>query len=125
MSELGSIGAYLQKIREERKISIIEISEKTKIRQQYLDAIEQGDKTELPDEVYVRGFLRSYAKALSLDPEDVIIRYDNSEREIERDSEQLSRLERRKAARRRKRIRFVISIIVFIIVGGILYYCLI
>lgn len=56
MKELGDL---LRQAREEQQMTIEEISEKTKIRTAYLEAIEAGDQSALPDEVYVRGFCGS------------------------------------------------------------------
>lgn len=67
-----TLGEKLKKIREEAGISLAEIATYTKIKQSYLEKIEAGDFEKLPFDVYVKGFLRSYAKYLDLDAEKVI-----------------------------------------------------
>lgn len=76
-----TLGERFRKIRSERRISLMEVSRATKIRVRYLEAIEEGEYDKLPAEVYVRGFLRSYASYLVV-PEDAILRLYERERNI-------------------------------------------
>lgn len=50
-------------------------SEATKVRESYLAALEQEEFSSLGSHVYVRGFLRSYATYLRLDPEPLLEAY--------------------------------------------------
>ncbi len=70
-----SIGEVLRQAREARGISLAEAEEATKVRQKFLQALEQDDFQRLPGEVYRRGFLKSYAIYLGLDPEPLLARY--------------------------------------------------
>ncbi len=70
-----SIGEILRQAREARGISLAEAEEATKVRQKFLEALEQDDFQRLPGEVYRRGFLKSYAIYLGLDPEPLLARY--------------------------------------------------
>jgi len=72
-----SFGRYLMSIRLEKGISLEEISNETKIRVENLLLIEKEDLARLP-EVYVKGFLRAYAKALGADEEEAVRRYESS-----------------------------------------------
>lgn len=69
MSETNAVtfGRYLRSIRLNKHIRIEEVSRKTKIRIETLNAIEQEDFTNLPAEVYVKGFIRAYAKFIGAD----------------------------------------------------------
>jgi cytoskeletal protein RodZ len=71
-----TLGEKLKKMREELCISKAEISKATKIRNVYLEKIEQGKFDELPADVYVRGFLKSYAGYIGLDPAEVVRQYE-------------------------------------------------
>ena len=62
-----SFGRYLQAIRLEKKISLEQVSQQTRIGLGNLLLLEQEDHEQLPAEVYVKGFLRSYAKAVGAD----------------------------------------------------------
>ena len=72
-----SFGRYLQDTRLEKKISLEQVSQQTRIGLGNLLLIEQEDHEQLPAEVYVKGFLRSYAKAVGADGDEVIRRYES------------------------------------------------
>lgn len=72
---MEELGRELKAVREEKGISLDEISRETKISRRHLEAIEAGDFDKLPGPVYARAFLRHYAKAVGLDPEYVIEQY--------------------------------------------------
>lgn len=61
-----TLGERMKKIREERRLSLVEISKHTKIQVKYLEYIEDGVYAKLPADVYVKGFLRSYAIFMGL-----------------------------------------------------------
>lgn len=61
------IGSTLRAEREKKGLTIAEIEKETSIRGRYLEALEQGKYDELPNEVYVKGFIRNYAEYLGLD----------------------------------------------------------
>ena len=65
--QLKEIGAYLGQVRQEKSIRIEEIAAKTMIRQRFLEALEEGRFEDLPEPIYVQGFIRRYADALGLD----------------------------------------------------------
>ena len=70
-----SFGRYLQSIRIEKGISLKAVSQETRIRLETLHFIEEEDHQRLPDEVYVKGFLRAYAKAIGADGDEAVQRY--------------------------------------------------
>jgi cytoskeleton protein RodZ len=63
----GKIGLVLERARKDRGLSLEEAERATKIRKRYLIGLEQDDYTVLPDAVYARGFLKTYANFLGLD----------------------------------------------------------
>ena len=63
-------------IRKEKKITISDISKNTKIQEKYIDSIENGEFDTLP-KVYIRLFLKSYSIALGLNPDKIIIDYED------------------------------------------------
>lgn len=72
MSQDTITGADLCKIRKELGISLEKIAEETNIRISMLRAIEEDDFDSFPPMVYLKGFLKSYARYLQVD-EHVII----------------------------------------------------
>lgn len=77
---MESIGKYLKKRREVRAMSMEEISRATRIPLASLERLESDRFDDLPGEVFVRGFLKSYARAVGLPVDDVMARYSASRR---------------------------------------------
>ncbi len=71
-----TLGERMKKIRDERRLSLAEISKSTKIQAKYLEYIEKGEYMKLPADVYVRGFLRSYAVFMGLNEKMLIKQYE-------------------------------------------------
>ncbi|GAB7054052.1 MULTISPECIES: helix-turn-helix domain-containing protein [Paenibacillus] len=74
---MSDLGQMLKKARLENKISLDDLQETTKIRKRYLEAIEDGNYKVLPGNFYVRAFIKSYAEAVGLDPNEVLKLYQN------------------------------------------------
>lgn len=66
LDSLEALGSLLRQTREARGLSLSEVAHDTFIRTQYLDALERGDLSLLPEVVYVQGFLKRYADYLGL-----------------------------------------------------------
>jgi cytoskeleton protein RodZ len=69
------VGAALRDAREQRGLSLDQLSHGTKISVTILQAIEHNRIDRLPDGIYLRGFLRAYAREVGLNPEDTVRRY--------------------------------------------------
>jgi cytoskeletal protein RodZ len=65
----------LRSARESRGLDRGRVERDTRIRERYLSALERGAYDELPGDVYARGFLRTYAKHLGLDPDAMVALY--------------------------------------------------
>jgi cytoskeletal protein RodZ len=59
-------GSVLRQARERRQISLAEVAERTKVPQWSLQLIEAGKLDDLPGDVFVRGFIRSYARSVGI-----------------------------------------------------------
>ena len=79
---LENIGRKLKEAREGKGLTLEDVYKETKISKTHLEAIEEGNLSALPEIVYVRGFLKSYAKFLDLDPEEILAEFDSIYREI-------------------------------------------
>lgn len=77
-----TLGEKLKKLRGDFRMSLSEISKVTKIQVKYLEFLENGEYNKLPADVYVRGFLRSYARYLNIDEQAFIKLYER-ERHIQ------------------------------------------
>ncbi|MFH0810548.1 MAG: RodZ domain-containing protein [Pseudomonadota bacterium] len=72
---METVGQYLKEEREKRGLSIEEINQRTRISLHVIEVLERGQTALLPPPVILRGFLKNYAKALDLDPTEVLTRY--------------------------------------------------
>ena len=76
------LGEFLRGERQARGISLQQIAADTRISMRMLQAIEEGDVEQLPAPVLIKGFLRAYAQRIDLDPEDVIVEYQDLIEEV-------------------------------------------
>jgi cytoskeletal protein RodZ len=67
LEQLKKIGAYLRQLRQEQAKSTEEIATKTFIPSRLLKALEEGETEQLPEPIFIQGFIRRYAEALNLD----------------------------------------------------------
>ncbi len=78
---MPALGQRFRAAREARGLSISEVAEQIRIRVVYLTAIESEAWSEIGAAVYVRGFLRTYARFLGLDAEEVVAAFNLGEGE--------------------------------------------
>ena len=72
---MKKVGEYLQKLRVEKNVSLEEVAEKTGIRVQYLQALENGDYNKIPGDVFIKGFIRNYGNYLGVDGNGLVDAY--------------------------------------------------
>lgn len=94
------IGATLRKARQDSGATLEDVEQETKIRKRYLEALEREDYDQLPNAVYARGFLKTYANYLGLDGDELSRelkeRWETvQERQLRESLPKESRLERR------------------------------
>jgi len=70
--EAPHVGEVLRQARSHRNVSLDEVAQATRIPIKYLLALEEGDMSRLPSPSYARGFVRTYASYLGLDPQEVL-----------------------------------------------------
>jgi len=105
---MESIGDFFRQVRETKGLTLDDVASKTRIHPDFLIALEAGNFTKLPDQVFAKGFVRSYARSLGLDEEDAMRRFEGSagafyEKQAEREQLRLKQAEdeRRKKANRK------------------------
>jgi cytoskeletal protein RodZ len=84
--ERDNFGLWLRHAREDRGASLGEVSASTKVSQSTLTMLEAGKLEQLPAEVFVRGFIRSYARAVGVDDTRPLALYERA-LEARRDAE--------------------------------------
>lgn len=68
----SSPGAMLAAAREELNLSVSDVARHLKLSPAQVEALEEGAYDRLPGRVFVRGFLRNYAKLLGIDPQPLL-----------------------------------------------------
>ena len=69
------IGAQLREAREAHGLSLNRLSQRTRVPERALAAIERNDKSALPPHPFSRGFVRTYASEVDLDPDRLVRDY--------------------------------------------------
>lgn len=69
------LGAFIARVREERGMSVEELSAATKVSVAYIKSIEAGDWKAFPVAAYVRGYLHSISNKLNLNQQQVLKAY--------------------------------------------------
>ena len=67
-----SFGARLRQRREDQQIELSAIAEQTKIKLSLLEALERDDVSRWPSGIFRRAFVRAYADAIALPPDEVV-----------------------------------------------------
>jgi cytoskeletal protein RodZ len=69
---MGELGNTLSRARRARAITLEDVERDTHVSRRYLQALENEDFAIFPAPVYARGFLRTYARYLGLNPEELL-----------------------------------------------------
>lgn len=67
----------LTELRRSRKISVDQIAALTKIKTEFLTAIEQGEFEKLPGGIYTTSYIRQYARSIDFPEHDLLLRYNS------------------------------------------------
>jgi len=124
--ETPTFGEKLKKMREEAGLTIEKAIQLLNIQAKFLEQLERNEIEKLPADVYIRGFLKKYAKLLAIKPEVLLAEY---EREV-KISEHLSKnthqslpvLQSRRFFVTPKTIGVLAAIAAVIFVVGYLFY---
>jgi cytoskeletal protein RodZ len=73
MTEFGQL---LRQAREAKGVSLAQVERATRIRRDYLEALEAHEFSQLPASTYARGIVRNYAAYLGLDPAEMLANYE-------------------------------------------------
>lgn len=68
-----SIGERFKKAREDRQWTLTEVASRLRLKPHYIEMIEHDDFHTLPKGIFLRGYIRLYAKLLDISDEDVQI----------------------------------------------------
>ncbi|SEM49106.1 protein RodZ, contains Xre-like HTH and DUF4115 domains [Mesobacillus persicus] len=93
------LGERFKQEREAKGLSLEQLQSMTKIQKRYLVGIEEGNYSMMPGKFYVRAFIKQYAEAVGLDPDEIFEQYKNEIPTTYNEDlpEQLSRVQSRKS----------------------------
>jgi cytoskeletal protein RodZ len=74
----SGLGSFLKSERERKGLSLEHLSKVTRLRMQYLEALEKENWDRLPSPVFIKGFIKTYTKALGLDYREVLGQFQSS-----------------------------------------------
>ena len=131
MSELGS---RLKQARLAKGVSLRQIEASTKISVGALEALEKDDYARLPGGIFARSFVRAYAGAVGLNPDDTVHEFLTEFEKFERDNERSAKrpeitpddlefLERQRRALRT--LRVVLVLVAVVAITAIAYFALV
>lgn len=124
---MSDLGARLKQARQQRGVSLRDIAVTTKISVVALEALERNDFSRLPGGIFSRAFVRAYAIAVGLEPEEAVNEFLVAFTRYERDKERSARrpditpddrefLERQRRALRTLRTALTIAALVGLVV---------
>jgi cytoskeleton protein RodZ len=119
---MKSLGEYLRAEREVRGISLEQISADTRISMAMLRAIEHGNVEQLPAPVLIKGFLKAYAKKICLDPEEVVVKYQNLIEEAGDHQEGIEKFHQRLQPQSSNKKLFVLAFAFTLLAGLIIFW---
>ena len=76
---VAEFGRWLRQERELRGLSVQEVARLTRLTTGVVEGIESGEPTRMPPHGYIYGYLRTYAGAVGLDADDVVLRWQEVE----------------------------------------------
>lgn len=123
---MASLGQELKRERELRGISLKEIADSTRISLKFLQALEEDHLEIIPGKFFVRAILRSYAKSLGLDENQLLNKYQEMLLfdEHQMDKEPRKRLNPPRVFTRKKILILILTLVV-VVLAAFLYYVII
>ncbi|MDT3777073.1 DUF4115 domain-containing protein [Nitrospira sp. MA-1] len=122
---METLGGLFRQTRERQRLSLEQIASKTRIQQRHLQAIEEEDFASLPAKVFVKGFVRSYARSLGLDEDNALQLFLTTSSDFyDRTQEEQQHIQVTLQAAHRKRFNWNLVVILFLAIGGVLFYLL-
>ena len=125
MASPDSLGPYLKKSRETQGLSLDQVASLTRIQAKFLQALEDEEFQSLPEQVFTRGFVRTYARSLGLDEEDTLRRFSESSSEYYQQGQQAQyqahvQIEEEKRSKLNRNLVIIVTIIIIVALGFLL-----
>ncbi|GJL66380.1 MAG: XRE family transcriptional regulator [Nitrospirales bacterium] len=120
-----SIGVHLKKIRETQGLSLDQVASLTRIQAKFLQALENEEFQLLPEQVFTRGFVRTYARSLGISEEDTLRRFSESSSDYYQQGQKAQhqaqlQIQEEKRGKLNRNLVIIISIIILVALGFLL-----
>jgi cytoskeletal protein RodZ len=70
------VAAQFRQAREAQRLTVHQVAEATKIRSDHIEALEEGNYNVFSAQIYIRGFVRNYARLLRLNEAQILAALD-------------------------------------------------
>lgn len=120
---MESFGEYVRHAREVKALTLDEVASLTRIQSNFLHALEKDDWEHLPEEVFTKGFVRTYARLLGINEEDALQRFSAASRAFyQKAQEDKGRVQKQLEEERRKKVnRNVVTLVTGAILIGLVF----
>ena len=81
-ARVAAFGRWLMRERELRGLGRDEVARRTRLPPGVVEALESGDRDRLPARAYAVGYLRTFAAAVGLDADEVLLRFEEAAGEV-------------------------------------------
>jgi cytoskeletal protein RodZ len=72
VQQTKTVGELLRQERESQGLSRIDLAQQIRVKDQFLEALEDNRFADLPAAVFVKGYIKSYARVLQFDPDPML-----------------------------------------------------
>ena len=120
---MDSLGTFFREAREAQGLSLQDVGTSTRIQEFYLNALEEEQFDSLPQKVFTKGFVRTYAKTLGLDEEEAVRRFTISAGSYyqKEEEEQQQVIQREEENRKGKANRNAVIILTGVVLIGLIF----
>lgn len=120
---MDSLGTFFREAREAQDLTLEQLAASTRIQESYLLALEEERFTVLPQKVFTKGFVRTYARTLGLDEEEALRRFSVSAGSYyqKEEEEQQQIIQREEDDRKGKANRNAVIILTAVILIGLAF----
>ena len=122
MTTEPSVGSYLKQKREGQGLSLDQVASVTRIQSKFLHALEEETFADLPEQVFTRGFVRTYARSLGIDEEDALRRFSEAssafyERGIQEQQQVSLKIQEERQGKLNRNLVIGITVVILIVLG--------
>ena len=121
-----TVGDILRVARERHRLDLQSVADQLHLRPSIIRAIEEGDYQSMPGELFLKGYVRSYARLTEQDGDDLVMRLDRELAPLRREEQQKepspTEIIQRRKERRRRVVGTLIALVTAGVVGWVLFF---